>query len=235
LSSGRRSPLRPRRALRPRARCPRRRGRRRRGIAGAGPASDWRTGRPSRFGQPVPRRARLIEVDRLSKRYGQVTAVEGLSFTVPDGAITGFHGPNGAGKSTTMRCLLGLHKPTTGTVLIDGLPLTAQTRPAEDVGAVLDASWFHPGRTGLAHLTAMRASTGRPDRGAWAVLEAVALTQAAHRGIGGYSLGMTQRLGLAAALLGRPRNSVLDEPMNGLDPQGMEWMRAFLRDAAASG
>src|SRR5699024_5038492 len=137
----------PRRALRPRARCPRRRGRRRRGIAGAGPAMPRRR-RPSGFGQPVPRRARMIEVDRLSKRYGQVTAVEGLSFTVPDGAITGFLGPNGAGKSTTMRCLLGLHKPTTGTVLIDGLPLTAQTRPAEVVGAVLDASWFHPGRTG---------------------------------------------------------------------------------------
>ena len=177
----------------------------------------------------------MIEVDRLSKRYGQVTAVEGLSFTVPDGSITGFLGPNGAGKSTTMRCLLGLHKPTTGTVLIDGLPLTAQTRPAEVVGAVLDASWFHPGRTGLAHLTTIAASAGLPDRRAWEVLEAVALTQAAHRRIGGYSLGMKQRLGLAAALLGRPRNIVLDEPMNGLDPQGMEWMRAFLRDAAASG
>jgi ABC-2 type transport system ATP-binding protein len=134
-----------------------------------------------------------------------------------------------------MRCLLGLHKPTTGTVLIDGLPLTAQTRPAEVVGAVLDASWFHPGRTGLAHLTTIAASSGLPDRRAWEVLEAVALTQAAHRRIGGYSLGMKQRLGLAAALLGRPRNIVLDEPMNGLDPQGMEWMRAFLRDAAASG
>ena len=177
----------------------------------------------------------MIEVDRLSKRYGQVTVVEGLSFTVPDGSITGFLGPNGAGKSTTMRCLLGLHKPTTGTVLIDGLPLTAQTRPAEVVGAVLDASWFHPGRTGLAHLTTIAASAGLPDRRAWEVLEAVALTQAAHRRIGGYSLGMKQRLGLAAALLGRPRNIVLDEPMNGLDPQGMEWMRAFLRDAAASG
>src|SRR5699024_3536974 len=177
----------------------------------------------------------MIEVDRLSKRYGQVTVVEGLSFTVPDGAITGFLGPNGAGKSTTMRCLLGLHKPTTGTVLIDGLPLTAQTRPAEVVGAVLDASWFHPGRTGLAHLTPIAASSGLPDRRAWEVLEAVALTQAAQRRIGGYSLGMKQRLGLAAALLGRPRNIVLDEPMNGLDPQGMEWMSEIGRASRRGG
>src|SRR5699024_12154381 len=108
-------------------------------------------------------------------------------------------------------------------------------RPAEVVGAVLDASWFHPGRTGLAHLTTIAASSGLPDRRAWEVLEAVALTQAAHRRIGGYSLGMQQRLGLAAALLGRPRNSVLDERMNGLDPQGSERMRASLRDAAAHG
>src|SRR5699024_12700351 len=123
------------------------------GVAGAGPASDWRTGRPSGFGQPVPGRARMIEVDHLSKRYGQVTVVEGLSFTVPDGSITGFLGPNGAGKATNMRCLLGLHKPPTGTVLIDGPPLTAQTRPAAVVRAVLAASWSHPGRTGLAHPT----------------------------------------------------------------------------------
>src|SRR5699024_8277003 len=128
-----------------------------------------------------------------------------------------------------------LHKLTTATVLIDRLPLTAQTRPAEVVGAGLAASWFHPGRTGLAHLTTIAASAGLPDRRAWEVLEADALTQAAHRRIGGYSLGMKQRLGLAAALLGRPRNIVLDEPMNGLDPQGMEWIRAFLRDAAATG
>ena len=177
----------------------------------------------------------MIEVDRLSKRYGQVTAVEGLSFTVPDGAITGFLGPNGAGKSTTMRCLLGLHRPTTGTVLIDGRPLASHSRPAEVVGAVLDASWFHPGRAGLAHLKVIAASSGLPHRRAWEVLEAVGMTQAAHRRIGGYSLGMKQRLGLAAALLGKPRNIVLDEPMNGLDPQGMEWMRTFLREAAASG
>src|SRR5699024_12413616 len=113
---------------------------------------------------------------RLSKRYGQVTVVEGLSFTVPDGSITGFLGPNGAGKSTTMRCLLGLHKPTTGTVLIDGLPLTAQTRPAAGVAAVLDASWFHPGRTGLADLTSIAASAGPPARRPWTVLQADAQT-----------------------------------------------------------
>src|SRR5699024_12819459 len=121
------------------------------GVAGAGPASDWRTGRPSGFGQPVPGRARMIEVDRLSKRYVQVTDVEGLSFTVPDGAITGFLGPNGAGKSTTMRCLLGLHKPTTGTVLIDGLLLTAQTRPAYVDGADHDTPYAQPAQTGLGH------------------------------------------------------------------------------------
>src|SRR5699024_7538967 len=180
-------------------------------------------------------RTRMNQVHRLSKRYGQGTAVEGLSFTVPDRAVTGILAPHGAGKSTTMRCLLVLHQPTTGTVPIDALPPTAQTRPAEVVAAVLDGSWFHPGRAGLAHLTTNAAPSGLPDRRAWEVLEAVAMTQAAHRKIGGYSLGMKQRLGLAAALLGRPRNIVLDEPMNGLDPQGMEWMRAFLRDAAASG
>src|SRR5699024_1515493 len=162
---------------------------------------------------------------RLSKRYGQVTAVEGFSFTVPDGSITGILGPNGAGKSPTMRCLPGRHKPTTATVPIAGLPLPPPPTAAEAAGAARHASSAHPSPTRLAHLTTVAASAGLPDRRAWEVLEAVALTQAAHRRIGGYSLGMKQRLGLAAALLGRPRNIVLDEPMNGLDPQGMEWMR----------
>ncbi|WDZ91019.1 ATP-binding cassette domain-containing protein [Nocardiopsis sp. HUAS JQ3] len=177
----------------------------------------------------------MIEVDRLSKRYGAVSAVDDLSFTVPDGAITGFLGPNGAGKSTTMRCVLGLHRPTTGAVLVDGFPLTSRSRPADVVGAVLDASWFHPGRTGLAHLRVVAASAGLPGHRAAEALDTVGMTPAGHRAIGGYSLGMKQRLGLATALLGRPRNIILDEPMNGLDPQGMEWMRTFLCQTAASG
>src|SRR5690606_8555784 len=177
----------------------------------------------------------MIEVERLSKRYGEFVAVDELDFTVPDGAITGFLGPNGAGKSTAMRCMLGLGRPTAGPALIDGLPLAGHARPATAAGAVLDTSWFHPGRTGLAHLKIAAASSRLPLRRAEEALEAVGMSSVAHRNIGKYSLGMKQRLGIATAMLGRPRNIILDEPMNGLDPQGMEWMRTYLREAAAKG
>lgn len=177
----------------------------------------------------------MIEVRGLSKHYGAVRAVDGLDFSVPDGLITGFLGPNGAGKSTTMRCVLGLDRASSGTALIDGLPLSDHDRPATAAGAVLDTAWLHPGRTGLAHLEVVAASSRLPRRSAARALEAVGMTSAAGRTMGTYSLGMKQRLGIATAMLGRPRNIILDEPMNGLDPQGMEWMRACLRDLAAQG
>lgn len=177
----------------------------------------------------------MISVEHLSKHYRAVTAVKDVTFTVPNGVITGFLGPNGAGKSTTMRAMLGLDRPTSGIALIDGQPLSGHDRPATAAGAVLDTSWFHPGRTGLAHLKIAAASAGLTSRSARDALSTVGMTSAAHRRIGTYSLGMKQRLGLATAMLGRPRNIILDEPMNGLDPQGMEWMRAYLRSLADQG
>lgn len=177
----------------------------------------------------------MMEVKNLCKTYGSTTAVDGLSFEVPDGKITGFLGANGAGKSTTMRCLLGLNNPSQGECTIDGVPFTAHREPASAVGAVLDSSWFHPGRSGRSHLRMVAASGDiRRDR-VDEVLATVGLEGAADRKIQGYSLGMKQRLGLAAAILGNPRNLVLDEPVNGLDPQGVHWMRGMLRDVASSG
>ncbi|MEY8566499.1 ATP-binding cassette domain-containing protein [Corynebacteriaceae bacterium 7-707] len=177
----------------------------------------------------------MITVEHLSKRYREVTAVDDVTFTVPNGVITGFLGPNGAGKSTTMRAILGLDRPTSGTALIDGLPLSGHDRPATAAGAVLDTSWFHPGRTGLAHLQITAVSAGLPVSSAQEALAAVGMTAAGHRRIGAYSLGMKQRLGIATAMLGRPQNIILDEPMNGLDPQGMEWIRTYLRSLSAQG
>src|SRR5699024_7600225 len=175
------------------------------------------------------RKPGMISVEHLSKHYRAVTAVKDVTFTVPNGVITGFLGPNGAGKSTTMRAMLGLDRPTSGIALTDGQPLSGHDRPATAAGAVLDTSWFHPGRTGLAHLKIAAASAGLTSRSARDALSTVGMTSAAHRRVGAYSLGMKQRLGLATAMLGRPRNIILDEPMNGLDPQGMEWMRTYLR------
>ena len=177
----------------------------------------------------------MIEVEHLSKRYRRVTAVDDVTFSVPDGVITGFLGPNGAGKSTTMRAMLGIDRPTSGTALIDGLPLSGHNRPALVAGAVLDTSWFHPGRTGLAHLETVAASARLPVFSSREALAAVGMTTAARRRVGAYSLGMKQRLGIATAMLGKPRNIILDEPMNGLDPQGMEWMRTYLRSLAGQG
>lgn len=175
-----------------------------------------------------------IEVSGLVKRFGGVTAVDGLSFTARPGRVTGFLGPNGSGKTTTLRSLLGLIEPTAGTALIGGRRLRDVRVPARTVGAVLEPS-FHPARTARAHLQAMAASAHVPPERVEAVLEQVDLARSAHRRVGGFSLGMRQRLGLAVALLGDPQTLVLDEPANGLDPAGMSWLRQFLRGLAADG
>jgi ABC-2 type transport system ATP-binding protein len=176
-----------------------------------------------------------IAVDRLSKRFGATTAVDDLSFTVPAGSVTGFLGPNGAGKSTTLRILLGLTRPTGGSASFGGLAYDELADPIRTVGALLETDPFHPGRSGRDHLRVLAAATGidpgRVDR----VLELVGLAEAAGRRVGGWSLGMRQRLGLAAALLGDPEVLVLDEPANGLDPHGIRWLRDLLRDHADGG
>ena len=177
----------------------------------------------------------MFTVENLSKRYGRTTAVSDLSFTVPDGAVTGFLGPNGSGKSTTMRCMLGLDRADAGRVLVDGRPFSAHAGPAHAVGAMLDSGWYHPGRTARGHLKVTAASAGIPSARVDEVLDVVGLTPVASRRVGGFSLGMKQRLGLAAALLGDPHNLLLDEPVNGLDPEGVHWMRQVMRRAADEG
>jgi ABC-2 type transport system ATP-binding protein len=177
----------------------------------------------------------IIHVQRIGKKYGPVTAVEELSFEVRQGTVTGFLGPNGAGKTTTLRMLLGLVTPDTGTATINGRPYAALPEPLHQVGAVLEASSFHPGRTARAHLRiqalAARVDGSRIDD----VLHLTGLTDAAGRRIGGFSLGMRQRLGLATALLADPEVLILDEPANGLDPEGIRWLRGLLRGFAADG
>jgi ABC-2 type transport system ATP-binding protein len=170
-----------------------------------------------------------IEVSNLTKRFGGVTAVRDLSFSVPRGQVTGFLGPNGAGKTTTMRVMLGLAAPDEGTALVQGRPYADLDDPIRRVGTVLESTGFHPGRTGREHLRlAARAARISPDR-VDAVLDQVAMHEVADRRVRGYSSGMRQRLGLAAALLGDPELLVLDEPANGLDPAGVAWLRGFLR------
>ncbi len=176
-----------------------------------------------------------IEVNGLSKRFGATLAVDDLSFTVDSGRIVGFLGPNGAGKTTTLRAVLGLIRPTAGTATIDGRPYDQLENPTRTVGAVLDGGMFHPGRSGRNHLRSIALAAGVGDSRVDELLELVSLSDAAGRRAGGYSLGMRQRLGLAAALLGDPRVLVLDEPANGLDPQGIRWLRDFLRSLAAEG
>jgi ABC-2 type transport system ATP-binding protein len=171
----------------------------------------------------------------LTKKYGDVIAVDNLSADIRGGMVTGFLGPNGAGKTTTLRILLGLARPTSGTALIDGLAYRNLSKPARRVGAVLDAGAFHPGRSGRNALRVLATAAGLPMARVDAVLDAVELDHAAGRRIGGYSLGMRQRLALAAALLGEPDVLVLDEPTNGLDPQGVHWLRGFIRRYAADG
>jgi ABC-2 type transport system ATP-binding protein len=171
----------------------------------------------------------MIEVRSLTKAYGDRTAVDGLSFTAPAGKVTGFLGPNGAGKTTTFRCLLGLARPTSGTALIGGRAYADIAEPRRTVGAVLESAGFHPSRTGRDHLRVIARAAGLDPAGIPGALELVGLAGAADRRVGGWSLGMRQRLGIAAAVLGDPAVLVLDEPANGLDPEGVRWVRRILR------
>jgi ABC-2 type transport system ATP-binding protein len=176
-----------------------------------------------------------IAVQNLSKQFGAVNAVQNLSFTVEPGSVTGFLGPNGAGKTTTLRMLLGLVTPTNGTATINGRPHDQLGNPARVVGSVLENEGFHPGRTARNHLRVYSAAIGMPDQRVEEVLGLVGLSSAANRKAGGFSLGMRQRLALATALLGDPQVLVLDEPTNGLDPEGILWLRNFLRAYAREG
>jgi len=176
-----------------------------------------------------------ITVERLTKRYGETLAVDDLSFTVQACRVTGFLGPNGAGKSTTLRALLGLVRPTSGRALVMGKPFHELKDPVRAVGAALDAHDVHPGRSGRGHLRTLAAAAGLPSSRVDEVLDMVELTPARDRRVKGYSMGMRQRLALAAALLGDPRILMLDEPANGLDPQGMRWLRDILVSLAGEG
>ena len=177
----------------------------------------------------------MIEVAGLSKRFGKTVAVDSLDFRVEPGTITGFLGPNGAGKSTTLRSVLGLVHPDSGSATVLGVPYRELDRPLRRVGAVLEASEVHPGRSGRNHLRVQAAAARIPASRVAEVLALVELTAAARRRVKGYSLGMRQRLGLATALLGDPEVLVLDEPANGLDPAGIRWLRDLLRSLAAEG
>ncbi|MFE9180274.1 ABC transporter ATP-binding protein [Streptomyces sp. NPDC007126] len=177
----------------------------------------------------------MIEVRGLTKRYGEVLAVNDLSFGVRPGEVTGFLGPNGAGKSSTMRMILGLDAPTSGTATVGGRPVAEHPVPLRAVGALLDASAVLSGRSAYHHLLALAASNGLSRGRVETVLEEVGLSRVARRAAGTYSLGMRQRLGIAAALLGDPPVLVLDEPLNGLDPEGIVWIRRLMRRMAAEG
>jgi ABC-2 type transport system ATP-binding protein len=176
-----------------------------------------------------------LAVDGLTKRFGSILAVDDLTFELPEGTITGFLGRNGAGKTTTLRMLLGLVRPTAGTATIDGYRYVELPAATRNAGAVLEASSFHPGRTARNHLLVLATATGTPKRRVDHVLDQVGLADAARRRVGGFSLGMRQRLGIAAALLGDPRILILDEPANGLDPPAVRWLRDTLRDLRNEG
>lgn len=177
----------------------------------------------------------MLAAADLTKTFGGVTAVDHLNFTVAPGRVTGFLGPNGAGKSTTMRMILGLDRPTSGTATIGGRRYRDLDDPLRQVGALLDARWVHPNRSARNHLRWMAATNDLPARRVDEVLDMVGLTPVADQRAGGFSLGMSQRLGLAGALLGDPHTLVLDEPVNGLDPEGIVWVRNFMRALAAEG
>src|SRR5919198_994774 len=177
----------------------------------------------------------MIEVTSLTKRYGETVAVDDLSFTVRPGIVTGFLGPNGAGKSTTMRMILGLDNPSQGRATVNGRPLADHAAPLTELGALLEARAIHPQRSARNHLRALAATTGIPDRRVDEVLGIVGLDTVADRAAGAFSLGMGQRLGIASALLGDPETVMLDEPVNGLDPEGIRWIRTLLKELAAEG
>ena len=177
----------------------------------------------------------MIELHRLTKRYGCKTAVDDLTVTVLPGRVTGFLGPNGAGKSTTMRMVMGLDHPTSGTARVNGKPYREHRAPLQEVGALLEARALHPARTARAHLAALAATAGLPKSRVDVVLDLVGLTAVADRRVGEFSLGMGQRLGVATALLGDPATVILDEPVNGLDPDGVLWVRNLTRRLAHQG
>jgi ABC-2 type transport system ATP-binding protein len=177
----------------------------------------------------------VIEARDLTKRYGSTVAVDHLSFSVPPGRVTGFLGPNGSGKSTTMRLMLELDRPNAGEATFDGRRYHSLVRPANEVGALLDAAYAHPSRTARNHLWSIAAASKLPKKRVDEVLATVGLAEAAGRRVGAFSLGMRQRLGLAAALLGDPHTFILDEPANGLDPEGMQWIRQLLTYLAGQG
>jgi ABC-2 type transport system ATP-binding protein len=177
----------------------------------------------------------MIEANLLTKCYGEHTAVADLSFTVRPGTVTGFLGPNGAGKSTTMRMILGLDAPTSGSVVVNGKRYAEHSAPLSEVGAMLEARAIHTGRSAYNHLLALAATTGIPRRRVDEVIDIVGLREVARKRAGAFSLGMGQRLGIASALLGDPATLVLDEPVNGLDPEGILWIRNLLKGLAAEG
>lgn len=177
----------------------------------------------------------MIETRGLTKRYGEITAVDDLSFTVEPGRVTGFLGPNGSGKSTTMRMILGLDRPSAGVALVNGRAYRDLKDPLRTVGALLDAKWVHPNRSARSHLRWLAATNRIPTARIDAVLDQVGLTGVADRRAGAFSLGMAQRLGIAAALLGDPEILLFDEPVNGLDPEGIVWIRQFLKRLAGEG
>ncbi|MFJ2240394.1 ABC transporter ATP-binding protein [Streptomyces sp. NPDC087859] len=177
----------------------------------------------------------MIEVCELTKRYGDKTVVDNLSFTVKPGEVTGFLGPNGAGKSTTMRMIVGLDSPTKGSVTVGGRPYAKQPAPLHEIGTLLEAKSVHPGRSAFNHLMALAYTHGIPRRRVDEVIELAGLTSVAGKRVGAFSLGMGQRLGIAAALLGDPAIVMLDEPVNGLDPEGVLWVRNLLRSLADEG
>ena len=179
--------------------------------------------------------ATAIEIEGLTKRFGDFVAVDNLSFHVEPGRVTGFLGPNGAGKTTTLRMVLGLIRPSAGRATIGGQEYAAIPQPLRTVGSALEATSFHPGRTGRDHLRVLAATAGVSDKRVDELLELVGIPAAARKRAGGYSMGMRQRLGLAAALLGDPQVLILDEPANGLDPEGIRWLRGFLRHLADEG
>jgi ABC-2 type transport system ATP-binding protein len=177
----------------------------------------------------------MIEAHQLTKRYGEKTAVDSLDFTVQPGTVTGFLGPNGAGKSTTMRMIVGLDAPTSGSVVVNGRRYAEHRAPLQEVGVLLEAKSVHPGRSAFDHLLAQAQTHGIPRRRVDEVIELTGLQSVTKKRAGNFSLGMGQRLGIAAALLGDPATVILDEPVNGLDPEGVLWIRTLLTELAADG